>query len=369
MRQVIFLSSPELWQRGHGAQHPLKPERLQRTHELLAAYGAFDLPDVRLAPPRLATEEELALFHTAEYVDVVRALSDGRPDIPAYRYGFGPGDNPVFRGMFESEGRKVGSAVQAAEFLTRGECDVAFSYGGGLHHGGPQRASGFCVFNDAAVAIHWLLARGLRVAYVDIDVHHGDGVQAAFYDSDRVLTISLHQDGRTLFPGTGFVDEIGASRGQGYSVNVPLPPYVDDDLYLWAFRQVVPPLVSRFAPDVVVTQLGVDTHYRDPLANLALTTAGHEALFRELAGLAGRWLALGGGGYDVSVVPRSWALAVGVMAGQEWPQPLPDEYRARYGGEGLRDVEAPTLDAALRDRNADRLAATVEAVRRLHGLR
>lgn len=368
MRQVVFLSSPELWRRGHGPEHPLKPERLQRTHELLDAYGTFRLPNVQVVAPRLATVEELTLFHTPEYVDVVRALSGGRQDLPAYLYGFGPGDNPVFRGMFESEGRKVGSAVQAAELLTQGECDVAFSYSGGLHHGGPQRASGFCVFNDAAVAIHWLLTQSLRVAYVDIDVHHGDGVQAAFYDSDRVLTISLHQDGRTLFPGTGFVAESGAGPGQGYSVNLPLPPYVDDDLYLWAFRQVVPPLVTRFGPDVVVTQLGVDTHYRDPLANLALTTAGHQALFQEMAGLARRWLALGGGGYDISVVPRSWALALGVMAGRSWPQALPDSYRARYGGSGLRDVEGPTLDATLRRRNRNRLTGTVDAVRRLHGL-
>jgi acetoin utilization protein AcuC len=368
MGQVVFLSSPELWQRGHGQGHPLKPERLQRTHELLEAYGAFSLPNVRLAPPRLATVEELTLFHTAEYVDVVRALSGGRQDLPANRYGFGPGDNPIFEGMFESEGRKVGSAVQAAALLAQGQCDIAFSYGGGLHHGGPQLASGFCVFNDAAVAIHWLLRQDLRVAYVDIDVHHGDGVQAAFYDTDRVLTISLHQDGRTLFPGTGFVDEIGAGPGRGFSANVPLPPYVDDDLYLWAFRQVVPPLVTRFSPDIVVTQLGVDTHYRDPLASLALTTAGHEALFQELAGLAARWLALGGGGYDIGVVPRSWTLALGVMAGQTWPQRLPHAYHARYGGTGLRDVDGPAIEAGLQKRNNEHVAEIVAAVRRLHGL-
>lgn len=368
MRQVVFLSSPALWERGHGRQHPLKPERLQRTHELLEAYGAFELANVHLLAPRLATVEELTLFHTPEYVDVVRALSAGRQDIPAYRYGFGPGDNPIFQGMFESEGRKVGSAVQAAAHLAQGDCDVAFSYGGGLHHGGPQMASGFCVFNDAAVAIHWLLKRGLRVAYVDVDVHHGDGVQAAFYDSDQVLTISLHQDGRTLFPGTGFVEESGAGPGQGYSVNLPLPPYVDDELYLWAFDQVVPSLVDRFSPDIVVTQLGVDTHFRDPLANLALTTTGHQALFRALAALAPRWLALGGGGYDTSVVPRSWALALGVMAGHGWPEALPDSYRGRYGGATLPDLEGPALDPALQKRNRRRLAETVAVLRRLHGL-
>jgi acetoin utilization protein AcuC len=346
----------------------LKPERLQRTHELLEAYGAFELPNVQLVAPRLATTEELALFHTPEYVDIVRALSEGRQGIPAFRYGFGPGDNPIFSGMFESEGRKVGSALQAAELLIENDCDVAFSYGGGLHHGGPQLASGFCVFNDAAVAIHWLIEQGLRVAYVDIDVHHGDGVQDAFYDSDQVLTISLHQDGRTLFPGTGFVAESGAGPGLGYSVNVPLPPYVDDDLYLWAFRQLVPPLVKRFSPDVLVTQLGVDTHFRDPLANLALTTAGQEQLFRELAALHLPWLALGGGGYEMDVVPRSWTLAVGVMAGHPWPEELPLAYRSRYGGDRLQDVHGPALDQQIQRLNTERVASIVERVQEQHSL-
>ncbi len=366
MRQAVFLSSPELWGRGHGPQHPLKPERLRRTHELLEEYGAFDLPNVQLVAPRVATAEELALFHTPEYIDIVRALSAGQHAIPAHRYGFGPGDNPVFPGMFESEGRKVGSALQAAELLVEGACDVAFSYGGGLHHGGPQTASGFCVFNDAAVAIHWLVKQGLRVAYVDIDVHHGDGVQAAFYDSDRVLTISLHQDGLTLFPGTGFVDERGLGDGLGYSVNVPLPPYTDDDNYLWAFRQIVPPVVERFSPDIVVSQLGVDTHFRDPLANLLLTTDGQEQLFQELDALALRWLALGGGGYNISVVPRSWTLAFGVMAGSSWPQELPPRYRARYGGDWLRDRVTPTQDDHLRQVNSDRIARVVKTIRLQH---
>jgi acetoin utilization protein AcuC len=368
MRQVVFLSSPELWGRGHGPQHPLKPERLQRTHELLEEYGAFELPNVQVLAPRLALAEELTLFHTGEYVNTVRALSAGQRDISASGYGFGMGDNPIFRGMYESESRKVGSALQAAELLVAGACDIAFSYGGGLHHGGPAMASGFCVFNDAAVAIHWLLKQGQRVAYVDIDVHHGDGVQAAFYDSDRVLTISLHQDGHTLFPGTGFVDERGDGDGLGYSVNVPLPPYVDDELYLWAFRQIVPPLVERFSPDIVVSQLGVDTHFSDPLANLGLSTSGQEQLFRELETLAQRWLAVGGGGYNIDVVPRAWALAFGVMATSAWPQELPPGYRGSYGGNWLRDGEVPAPDDRLRQANSDRVAQIVEAIQRQHHL-
>lgn len=367
-RRVIFLSSEAVWQRGHGPGHPLKPERLRRTHELLEAYGTLDAENVQVVAPRPATVAELTLFHTPEYVEIVHGLSAGDGTLPARRYGFGPGDNPIFPGMFESERLKVGSAVQAADLLLSGACDVAFSYSGGLHHGGPDFASGFCVFNDAAVAIQHLVDKGLRVAYVDIDVHHGDGVQDAFYDTDQVLTISLHQDGHTLFPGTGFVNETGAGAGVGYSVNVPLPPYTDDESYLWAFQQLVPPLLGRFNADFVVTQLGVDTHAKDPLANLLLSTAGHTALFEALDKLAPRWLALGGGGYDITVVPRSWSLAFGVMAGLDLPDPLPAGYAHHYGGIFLRDQERYSLEGSLRGQIRRAVEGIVRAVQKAHGL-
>jgi acetoin utilization protein AcuC len=316
----------------------------------------------------LATPEELRLFHTAEYVNLVKALSDGDISRPALRSGFGPGDNPIFPSMYESEGLKVGSALQAAEWLLDNRCDVAFSYNGGLHHGGPDFASGFCVFNDAAVAICWLLQRGQRVVYVDIDVHHGDGVQDAFHETDRVLTISLHQDPRTLFPGTGYVGETGRGQGKGFCVNVPLPPYTGDEAYLSAFEQIVPPLLARYQPDIVVTQLGVDTHLNDPLANLALTTAGHLALFQALDQLAPRWLALGGGGYDIDVVPRSWALAFAIMADLDLPAELPPGYRTRYGGEWLRDQGSIQLEDRVQQQINDRVNDIVRAVRETHDL-
>jgi acetoin utilization protein AcuC len=373
MPSAIFLSSPALWQHGHGPSHPLKPERLRRTYEVLDEYGAFSAPGARLVPPRPAADDELAYFHEREYIDAVRALSAGEAALPAGRYGFGPGDNPVFEGMYESEALKAGSALLAAELLLRGECAVAFSFSGGLHHGAPALASGFCVFNDIAVAVHWLLRQGRRVAYVDIDVHHGDGVQDAFYKTDQVLTISLHQDGRTLFPGRGFVGEAGAGPGLGCSVNVPLPPYTDDERYLYAFDAVVPPLLERFRPDVLVTQLGVDTHYLDPLARLALTTSGHLALFERLGRLAERlqapWLALGGGGYNLDVVPRSWALAFGVMSGQPWPEALPPGYRSRYGGQLLRDQGGAQARLTDNARLQAAVEAVVQAVRRVHNLK
>jgi acetoin utilization protein AcuC len=367
-RQVVFLSSPAVWERGHGPSHPLKPERLQRTHELLDEYGAFRAPNITLVAPRPATDQELALFHTPDYINVVHALSDGDASISAWHFGFGPGDNPVFPGMYESERLKVGSALQAAELLVEEACEVAFSYSGGLHHGAPAMASGFCVFNDAAVAIQWLLDQGLRVAYVDIDVHHGDGVQDAFYDSDQVLTISLHQDGRTLFPGTGYTSETGRGQGIGFSVNVPFPSYTDDETYLWAFHQIVPPLLERFRADILVTQLGVDTHIRDPLANLALTTNGQVALISELERNARCWLALGGGGYDISVVPRSWALALGIMADLELPEALPLGYQSQYGGQWLRDRESIRLEDPIRRRIRASVEKLVTEVKDKHGL-
>lgn len=366
MRKVIFLASPDLWQLGHGPDHPLKPERLKRTYELLQEYGALEAPNVQVIAPRQASEDELSLFHTEEYVTTVRALSSGDTSVPPRRHNFGPGDNPVFAGMFESGGLKVGSALLGAESLLSGACDVAFSYSGGMHHAGPDFASGFCIFNDAAVAIHWLLRQGLRVAYVDIDVHHGDGVQAAFYDTNQVLTISLHQDGRTLFPGTGFVNEIGHGAGTGYSVNVPLPPNTDDETYLWAFHQIVPPLLTRFEANIVVTQLGVDTHYLDPLASLVLTTHAHARLFRTLNELAPRWLALGGGGYNLDVVPRAWTLAFSIMTGLSLPEELPPGYRAGYGGRWLKDQGAPHLSERSQRMTHDIVSATVTKIKELH---
>lgn len=386
MRRAAFVTSPELWQHGHGPQHPMKPERLRRTFELLSELGALEAENVQVLEARPATPDELALFHTEEYIEVTRQLSEEATAIsersstgkapapasefslPAGRYGFGPGDNPVFAGMYQSEALKTGAALQAAELIIDGQCEVAFSYGGGLHHAGSEFASGFCVFNDCAVAIQWLLERGQRVAYVDIDVHHGDGVQNAFYDSDQVLTISIHQDPRTLFPGTGFVEETGEGSGEGFCINVPLPPLTYDEPYLRAFYEIVPAALERFGADIVVTQLGVDTHYSDPLASLALTTDAHELLYRALEGLAPRWLALGGGGYAIELVPRSWALAFGVMSGQTLQKTLPKGYQERYGGRYLRDQEQPKLSEAIRLRVDEVVDELIRQVKQIHHL-
>jgi len=368
MRQVALIASSVLWEHGHAGGHPLRPERLRRTVDLMAKCGLLARANVTVVPPRLATDEELGLFHTPEYVDAVRRLSRGEREPDASRFNFGPGDNPVFSGMFDSEAAKAGGALLGAERLVSGQSEVAFNLGGGLHHAWRDHASGFCVFNDAAIAIQWLVNLRWRVAYLDFDVHHGDGVQWAFYDSDRVLTVSLHQDGRTLFPGSGGVEETGRGAGQGYAVNLPLPRHTDDEAYLWAFDQLIPPLIARFDPDIVVTQLGVDTHVLDPLAELDLTTQGQLAVVQRLARLAPHWLALGGGGYNLDVVPRAWTLALALMAEADPPLELPAGYRSVHGGRLLHDEGRPPTDPRLGMQARQTVKRVVAEARKIHHL-
>lgn len=349
MRRAAFVYEEAQSRHVLRKDHVFQPNRLQLTYELLQCYGAFE--DSLLVTPKIAEETDLLSFHTADYVEAVKSLSRGeeREDAAAFNFS-AAGDNPPYEGMYEVSAMAVGASLLAATLVARGEVDVAFNISGGLHHAAPDCASGFCVFNDAVIAILSLVKQGLRIAYVDIDAHHGDGVQHAFYESDRVLTISLHEWGRYLFPGTGGVGDIGKGAGTGYSVNLPLFPYTDDQTYLWAFREIVPPLVERFKPDMLVTQLGCDTHYLDPLTHFMLTTAGYAEAVKELRSLAPKWVALGGGGYEMGVVARAWTLAYGVMAEREWPDEIPAEYQQRYGLKRLRDDGAPTIDSALRER-------------------
>ena len=332
------------------SDHPMRPVRLRYTYELLQEYSAFDHPDALLLDPRLATDEELLWLHTSDYVAAVKALGSEAPgSIDAAQYGFSSqGDNPVYPNMFEAASLSTGSSLVAAEMISSKIVDAAFNISGGLHHAGANRASGFCVFNDPALAVHYFLSQGHRVAYVDIDAHHGDGVQEAFYNDDRVLTISIHESGQWLFPGTGSVAEMGEGLGRGFSVNLPLYPYTSDDDYVEAFGQVVPPLVNAFAPDILVTQLGIDSYHNDPLTHLQITTEGYIAAVRRLAALGLPWLALGGGGYDVSAVARAWTLVYGVMLGAEWPDQLPIAFSKEHGVSQLRDQLRPTVSSQIK---------------------
>ncbi len=363
----------------HGADHPLRPARVLLTRQLIHDYGLVDGSRIVETPARDATDDELRLVHTDPYVDAVRRAGHGERG-PWGRFGFGPGDNPIFPDMHEASARVAGASIAAAEAVWTGRAQHAFNPAGGLHHALPDRASGFCVYDDPAIAIAWLLAHGAeRIAYVDVDVHHGDGPQWIFYDDPRVLTVSLHQDGRTLFPGTGSVDEAGSGDAEGTKVNVPLPPLTGDDGWLRAFKEIVPPLVESFRPQILVTQLGCDSHFTDPLANMALTTAA----YRETAGVlhdlahraaGGKWLATGGGGYQwATVVPRAWTTYFAEMAGAELPDELPAQWveRAeREAGHRLPRTISEPVPTGIGD--PDAVAASIQAVRNrifpAHGL-
>jgi len=300
--------------------HPLNPVRVELTMALARELGIFDRFGVRTVVPKPADDAALTRIHRPDYLDAVRLASHD----PFFSgWGLNTSDNPVFDGMYEASARICGATLAAAESVWNGETTRAVNVAGGLHHAMAARASGFCVFNDPAVAIARLLDLGAqRVAYVDIDVHHGDGVQAAFYDDPRVLTISLHETPLALFPGTGFPDETGGKQAEGTAVNVALPPGTDDAGWLRAFHATVPSILRAYAPEVLFTQCGADAHRLDPLADLRLSVDGQRAAYLALRGLAdelcdGRWIATGGGGYAlVEVVPRAWTHLLAVATGE-----------------------------------------------------
>ena len=242
----------------------------------------------------------------------------------------------------------TGGTLTAMEEVMSGRLRVAFNGSGGLHHAMRRRASGFCIYNDPAIVCGLLADRGMRVAYVDIDAHHGDCVQAAFYDTDQVLTISLHETGRSLFPGTGFADERGRGRGAGYSINVALPPYTDGGAYVRAFDAVVPPLLERYRPDVLVTQQGIDSHFDDPLTHLMVSTQAREHVVRRLATTSGPWVAMGGGGYSLDAVRRAWSMEFLIMLGAPIPAELHDADPPQWTGDRRAQVDA-AVDVAVTD--------------------
>ncbi|QDQ12966.1 acetoin utilization protein AcuC [Streptomyces spectabilis] len=304
-----------------GPEHPMDPVRLALTRSLIGAFGLDRELDVVAA--KRAGESTLGLVHREDYVAAVKAAS-ADPSSAHGKYGLGTEDVPAFAGMHDVSALIAGQSVGAAEAVWHGEALHAVNFAGGLHHAMPGAASGFCVYNDAALAIARLLELGAeRVAYVDVDVHHGDGVQAAFWDDPRVLTISLHEHPRTLFPQTGWPEETGGEAAPGSAVNVALPAGTGDEGWARAFHALVPELLAEFRPQVLVTQHGADTHFEDPLAHLAVSLDAQRAVQLACHSLAheyaeGRWVALGGGGYAVvDVVPRSWTHLVGVAAGRE----------------------------------------------------
>jgi acetoin utilization protein AcuC len=368
-----------------GPGHPLAPIRVELTIALARAFGVLDLDNVEVLPVDAATDDELLLVHTADYLDAVRtAGATLRSDLA---HGLGTADDPLFSDMHDATSVVAGATLAATRAVYEGRHEHGVNVAGGLHHAMSAMASGFCIYNDPAVAIAWLLAQGVeRVAYVDIDVHHGDGVQAAFWDDPRVLTISMHESGRTLFPGTGFPDEIGGPNAEGCAVNVALPVGTGDDGWLRSLHAVALPLVRDFAPQFLVTQHGCDSHALDPLANLLVTVDGQRRAHATLHALAhevcdGRWIATGGGGYElVRVVPRTWTHLLAEAAGHpidpdcETPQEWRDFVESRAGVHGPkwmtdgRAAEFTPWPSSDGDRVDDAIAATRKAVFPLHGL-
>lgn len=366
--------------------HPLDPVRTELAMALARDLGILDRPGVRLHTPQPAADGDLLRVHRADYLAAVRAA----PDDPFFvGYGLNTPDNPVFDGMHDASAFVAGATMAAAEAVWRGTATRAVNLGGGLHHAMPARAAGFCVYNDPAVAIARLLDLGAeRIAYLDVDVHHGDGVQTAFYDDPRVLTVSLHETPLALFPGTGFPEETGGPGAEGSAVNIPLPPGTADAGWLRAFHAVVPSVLRAFRPQVLFTQCGADGHLLDPLADLRLSVDGQRATYLALRDLAdelcgGRWIATGGGGYAlVEVVPRAWTHLLAVVTGDPLPPETltPQPWRAlaarrRPGREvplrmtdGVSVTFQPWEPAAAADAVDRAIAATRREVFPLYGL-
>lgn len=373
-----------------GAGHPMAPVRLDLTARLCHSLGVLEGVDV--LDVDVAADEVLATVHDTSYVEAVRRIS-ADPSLADGRWGIGTDDVPAFAGIHESSARIVAGSVEVARRVWTGEAEHGVNFTGGMHHAMRDRAAGFCIYNDLAAAIQWLLDNGAeRVAYVDVDVHHGDGVQELFYDDPRVLTVSVHESGRTLFPGTGWPSDTGGPGAEGTAVNVALPPGVVDGPWLRAITSVATPVVQAFEPQVLLTQHGCDTHRDDPLAHMALSLDAQRQAAVNLHRLAhevaeGRWLAFGGGGYDVtSVVPRAWTHLTAIAAHAPVPASteIPQDWRDHV--QRLSGQEGPTTMGDLPDKDlpiwvqpwtmgynphhgVDRaIMATREAVFPLHGL-
>ncbi|SED57167.1 acetoin utilization protein AcuC [Ruania alba] len=341
-----------------GAGHPMAPIRLRLTFDLIEALGLLEAPGVDLVGVQIATDDELTMVHEPEYVAAVRAASAGQPDRVR---GLGTTDDPIFAGMHDASARIAGATLTGARAVWQDEPRRAVSLAGGMHHAMPGRAGGFCIYNDVAVAIAWLLGQGCeRVLYLDVDAHHGDGVERTFWDDPRVVTISVHQSGQTLFPGTGFAQDVGGPQARGSAINLALPEGTGDVAWLRGIEAVAGPVAAEFAPQVIVSQHGCDTHHRDPLTGMNISVDG-QRMAAQLVGqwadqhAAGRWLATGGGGYDiVSTVPRSWAHLLAIAAGA----PIPPEALVPEGW--LRRVREMT-DAELPATMSDGVVAQVHS--------
>jgi acetoin utilization protein AcuC len=332
----------------------LRPERVLYTYDRIRELRLDRLAHVTAVDSRSASTDEITAVHDPLYVEAVRGIDDGHLERWAgIEFGLGTADNPIFADMHDAAAAVSGASIVAAEAVCSGRAQHAFNPAGGLHHARRSEASGFCIYNDPAVAIGRVLELNpsWRVMYVDVDVHHGDGVQWIFYDEPRVLTLSLHQSGATLYPGTGFTDEIGEGEATGTSANVPFEPGTGEDDYLWALERVLRPLAAAFKPDVLFCQLGADTHHGDPLANLSLTMRAYPRIAALLHSAAhefanGRWIATGGGGYQATtVVPKVWTMHFAEMCGT--PEAVPEEWPRDRAPHSLSSASTRRVEASV----------------------
>lgn len=358
VKRTAFIYSPLYGNYDYGPDHPLEPRRAAETKALCERYDLLDKPWIDVLQAEPADAETMALFHDRDYISALKEANDGVFKERMLEFGLGTVDCPVFPGVYEYSALVTGGTLLGARLVTEGRYDLAFNLAGGFHHAQKRNAEGFCYINDIAVAIRCLVGQGGRVAYIDLDAHHGDGVQSAFYDDDRVLAISLHESGKTLFPWGGFEAEIGEGKGKGYNINIPLPPQTDDEVFLLAFHEVVPAAVRAFDPDVVFALIGADGLLVDPLSHLRLTNNAYAEVAKVIEGMAPKCVALGGGGYEMNSVTRAWCLAWSVMNGVE-PQ---DEYAGTIGGMmlGTEYVEG----GGLRDRHAYTTGPMKEEIRK-----
>ena len=313
---AVFIYSKRLERFNYPTNHPFVTQRAALTRRTLESMGLLRGPGRSEVEPQSATRAELETFHTPRYLDALRRAEAGDLRTEDLVMGIGSADCPVFNGLYDYASLACGATLMGARLLLSGDARIAFNPSGGYHHAGPELASGFCYINDVAIACLELAARGRRVVFLDVDVHHGDGVQNAFYHRSDVMTISLHETGRLLFPGTGSADETGDGEGEGYAVNVPLPPGTYDEAYLRAFDAIVVPLVRAFGPDVIVLELGMDGLQGDPLAHLNLTNNAHAEVIHRVLAFRAPLLVTGGGGYNAENTARGWALAWAVLCGE-----------------------------------------------------
>lgn len=368
MLDIVY--SPRYLEYDFGPGHPFTPLRWEALEELIRTIG----PEANWVQPDEATDEDVLQIHSLPFVEAVKFASTGMGPPMSVHYGLGTGDVPVFFGMHEASLAVCGGTVCASERIASGQSTRVLQLGGGLHHAMPDRAAGFCVYNDVALGIRRLKDSGHRVAFVDIDVHHSDGVQEFFYDDPDVLTVSMHQSGSTLFPGTGFVGELGAPGARGAAVNVPLSPGTDDEGYLAVFDSVVPAVLSDFEPDVIVVEAGADAHFADPLADVDLSTRGYDALFGRLLKLAdehttGRILFTLGGGYGFDATLRIWTLLAFTTAGEAAPPQIPQDWVEKWTRRSGRSIRRELHDDAQQARGHRAAAADAENRRTVEELK